>query len=315
MEFQDYYKTLVVSRTATDEEIKKAYRKLARKYHPDVSKEANAEEKFKQAKEAYEVLKDPEKRKAYDQFGQNWKHGQEFSPPPSWQQQQNGANFHSGFTSNGGGEYSDFFENVFGARSGARGRRRSYKKKGEDLHSKITITLKESYLGATKSVQLQVPEMDANGHSYAKLKTLNIKIPKGIIAGQQVRLSGQGAAGIGGGEAGDLYMEVEFAKDPYFTVDGKDVYLRLPLAPWEAELGATVAVPIVTSKVDLKIPPHSESGKKMRLKGKGIAASEPGDFYVVLEIIVPKAETAAQKQAYQQLATEFKHYNPRKEFA
>ena len=319
MEFQDYYKLLGVSRNASDAEIKKAYRKLARKYHPDVSKEADAEEKFKQVKEAYEVLKDPEKRQAYDQFGQNWKQGQQFNPPPGWDAQGASGFAGGGFTGADAGDFSDFFENMFGGGAGFRqggfSGGRSFKTRGEDLHSKVTVNLEDAYHGTTRSIRLQVPEVTAQGHIQHKLKTLNVKIPKGVTAGQQIRLSGQGGAGQGGGKNGDLYLEVEFAKHPHFTVEDKNIYLHLPLAPWEAALGEKVTVPLISGKVDLKIPAGSESGKKMRLKGKGIPAKVPGDFYVILEIVTPKAETAAQKDLYANMQKEFANFAPRKELS
>lgn len=320
MEFQDYYKTLGVAKTTTDEELKKAYRKLARKYHPDVSKEKDAEDKFKQVKEAYEVLKDPEKRKAYDQYGQYWKEGQQgFAPPPGGRGRQSSGFGSGGFTGADTGEFSDFFENMFGggggfhqSSQGQRGGRR-FQTRGEDLHSKVRISLQDSYEGASRSIQLQVPQADSSGRVQYKLKTLNVKIPKGVLAGQQIRLSGQGGVGSGGGPDGDLYLEIEFEHNAHFSIEGKDVYLRLPLTPWEAALGATVKIPTVTAKVDLKIPANSEAGKKMRLKGKGIPAKDPGDFYVVLDIAVPAATTSEEKDFYAQMAQTFKTFNPRKE--
>ncbi len=324
MEFQDYYKVLGVAKTAADEDIKKAYRKLARKYHPDVSKEPNAEEKFKQANEAYEVLKDPEKRKAYDQYGEHWKEGpQGFTPPPGWNAGQRSGQRsgfgRGGFTGTNTGGFSDFFENMFGDGAGFQystgggPRSRSYQARGEDLHSKVRISLKDTYEGATRSLQLQVPEVDSAGRMQHKLKNLSVKIPKGIIAGQQIRLTGQGGMGHGSAENGDLYLEIEFEPNRQFTIETKDVYLRLPISPWEAALGATVAVPTVTASVELKIPANSTAGKKMRLKGKGIPAKEPGDFYIILEIVAPPAESSAQKAAYEQMAQEFKQFNPRQE--
>ena len=318
MEFQDYYKLLGVSKSASDAEIKKAYRKLARKYHPDVSKEPNAEEKFKQVKEAYEVLKDPEKRQAYDQFGQNWKQGQQFEPPPNWQGQDTSGFGGGDFTGADAGDFSDFFENMFGGggfrqNTSGFGGGRQFKTRGEDLHSKVKVSLADAYHGTTRSIRLQVPEMSAQGIVQHKLKTLNVKIPKGVLAGQQIRLGGQGGAGQGGAKNGDLYLEVEFEPHPHFTVEGKNVYLRLPIAPWEAALGTKITVPLISGKVDLKIPVSAESGKKMRLKGKGLPAKVPGDFYVILEIMTPPAETAEQKILYENMQEVFSNFDPRKE--
>ncbi len=316
MQFQDYYKLLGVSKNASDAEVKKAYRKLARKYHPDVSKEANAEEKFKQIKEAYEVLKDGEKRQAYDQLGKDWKHGQQFKPPPGWRSQGSSAFDDSGFTGATAGDFSDFFDSMFGGGGfdRASGGRRHFKGRGEDLHSRVTISLEDTYHGAMRNISLQVPQINSQGIVQYQLqpKTFHVKIPKGVTAGQQIRLSGQGGPGQGGGANGDLYLEVEFAKHPLFTVRGKDVYLQLPIAPWEAALGTKIAVPLISGKVDLKIPEGSGFAKKMRLKGKGLPAKVPGDFYIVLSIVTPKAATAAQRKIYTDMEKQFTHFNPRK---
>ena len=299
MKFQDYYKTLEVDRNATEADIKKAYRKLARKYHPDVSKEKNAEDKFKQVGEAYEVLKDAEKRKAYDELGENWKQGQGFTPPPGWQQQHQG---HSGFSE--GGDFSDFFSSMFGDRAGGAGfgQRRTFKRRGDDLNSKINVALEDSFNGAERSVSFNID---------GEHKTFNVKIPKGITAGQKIRLTGQGAPGTGGGPSGDLYLEVHFLAHRYFTVEGKDISLKLPLAPWEAALGSQVIVPTPTGSVELKITEGTQSGKKMRLKGRGIPAKVPGDFYVILEIVNPELNDDQQKEFYENMAKEFSHFNPR----
>ena len=316
MEFQDYYKLLGVSKSASDAELKKSYRKLARKYHPDVSKEADAEDKFKQVKEAYEVLKDPEKRKFYDQYGENWKAAKEggyAGAGPSGPSGFGGG----GFTGADTGGFSDFFGDMFGGGGAGPGfgGHRSYKSRGEDLHTKVTVSLEDAYKGTTRSLRLQAPEVNAKGQVVNKLKTLNVKIPKGVTAGQQIRLSGQGGVGQGGGPNGDLYMEVAFEKHPLYSLEGSNIYYRLPISPWEAALGDKITVPLIEGKVDLKIPAGSESGKKMRLKGKGLPAKTPGDFYVVLDIIAPKPTTAAQKEIYETMANEFKDFNPRKEVA
>ena len=309
MQFQDYYKLLGVSNNASDGEIKKAYRKLARKYHPDVSKESDAEEKFKQVKEAYEVLKDAEKRQAYDRLGKDWQHGQQFKPPPGWSSQSA-----SGFTSAESGDFSDFFEHMFAGSHGFHGTSSAtsdFKMRGEDLHSKVIISLEDAYHGTTRSIRLQIPETNTQGMLKHELKTFNVKIPKGVIAGQQIRLSGQGGRGRAGAGNGDLYLEVEFAQHPYFTVEGKDVYLQLPITPWEAALGAKITVPLLSGKVDLQIPEHSLSAKKMRLKSKGLPAKIPGDLYIVLSIVTPKAVTVAEKKIYTDMQKQFTHFNPR----
>ncbi len=313
MEFKDYYEIMGVKRDATQDEIKRAYRKLARKYHPDVSKEANAEERFKEVGEAYEVLKDPEKRAAYDQLGANWKAGQDFNPPPNWDQ---GFEFHGGgFTGADAAGFSDFFEELFGraAYSQAGGQQtgyREYNMRGEDTHAKVFIDLEDAYKGASKTLTLKHSEMGPDGRPHLKERTLNVHIPKGVRQGQHLRLAGQGGAGMGKGQSGDLYLEIEFNPHPFYRVEGKDVYLDLPVAPWEAALGAKVKVPTPTGPVDMKIPPESQAGKKMRLKGRGIPGKSPGDLYVVLQIALPPANTEKAKQAYKDFA-EAVPFNPR----
>jgi curved DNA-binding protein len=312
MEFKDYYGIMGVKRDATQDEIKRAYRKLARKYHPDVSKEVDAEARFKEVGEAYEVLKDPEKRAAYDQLGANWKAGQEFRPPPDWDQ---GFEFHGGdFTGADADQFSDFFESLFG-RGGfggayARGARREFHARGEDTYAKVLIGLEDAYKGATRALTLKHTELGPNGRPQLKERTLNVRIPKGVRQGQHIRLAKQGGVGIGKGGPGDLYLEVEFQPHPYYKVEGKDVYLDLPVAPWEAMLGASIKVSTPSGPVDLKIPASSSGGRKLRLKGRGIPAKAPGDLYVVLQIALPKADTDVARQAYQAFkkATNF---NPR----
>jgi len=314
VEFEDYYEVMGVKRDATQDEIKRAYRKLARKYHPDVSKEADAEEKFKRLGEAYEVLKDPEKRAAYDQLGKNWKAGQDFNPPPDWDA---GFEFSGGGFTGAGGDaqaYSDFFESLFGQRaggfSGAQGGQRGFHMRGEDHHAKVLIDLEDAYHGATRNITLQVPEVDASGHVHTKKRTLKVRIPKGVKQGQQIRLAGQGAPGMGQGGSGDLYLEIEFKPHPFYRVEGRDVYMELPVAPWEAALGAKVKVPTPAGVLDLKIPAGSTNGRKMRLKGKGIPAKQAGDFYVQLKIVLPPADSEKAKAFYEKMKQELP-FNPR----
>ncbi|ADJ28182.1 DnaJ C-terminal domain-containing protein [Nitrosococcus watsonii] len=310
MEFKDYYQIMDIKRDATQDEIKRAYRKLARKYHPDVSKEPGAEARFKEVGEAYEVLKDPEKRAAYDQLGANWKEGQDFRPPPDWDQ---GFEFHGGgFTGGDAEQFSDFFESLFG-RGGFGGRRqREFHARGEDTYAKILIDLEDAYQGTSRTITLKHTELGPDGRPQLKERTLNVRIPKGVHQGQNIRLAGQGGAGAGKGGAGDLYLEVAFKPHPFYKAEGKDVYLNLPVAPWEAALGATVKVPTLSGTVDLKIPPNSWSGRKLRLKGRGIPAKEPGDFYLVLEIVLPKADTDKAKAAYAEFEKAL-GFNPRAE--
>lgn len=320
MEYKDYYDIMGVKRDATQDELKRSYRKLARKYHPDVSQEADAEVKFKEVGEAYEVLKDPEKRAAYDQLGSQWQAGQDFHPPPGWD---------AGFEFSGGGPearsheasgpdlgaFSDFFESLYGrdyGRGGARSthRQQGYQIRGEDHHAKVIVDLADSYKGATRSITLQIPELTADGHVTTRARTLKVRIPRGIRQGQQIRLAGQGGAGYGGGEAGDLYLEVEFGPNSQYRVEGADIYLDLPLAPWEAALGATVKVPTPSGAIDLKVPPNSQAGKKLRLKGRGIPARQAGDLYVVLQIALPPADNEENRRIYEQMKQEFT-FNPR----
>ncbi len=311
MDFKDYYTIMGVERDATQDEIKRAYRKLARKYHPDVSKEADAETRFKEVGEAYEVLKDPEKRAAYNQLGANWKAGQEFNPPPDWDA---GFEFSGGgYTGGDASAYSDFFESLFGrefhsARPGAA--RHGFQAGGEDHHAKILIDIEDAFQGAEHRITLQAPEVDASGHVVTRKHTLNVKIPKGVRQGQKIRLSGQGAPGFGGGPAGDLYLEIEFNPHSVYRVEGRDLYLDLPIAPWEAALGATVKTPTPGGPVDLKIPAGMSGGKKMRLKGRGIPGKPPGDIYVTLQITVPQANTDKARELYRKMEQELA-FNPR----
>ncbi len=300
MEFRDYYEIMGVARDATQDDIKRAYRKLARKYHPDVSKEADAETRFKEVGEAYEVLKDPEKRTAYDQLGANWKAGQDFRPPPDWDQ---GFEFHGGgFTGADAAGFSDFFESLFGRGNVGAGfggaRAGGFHAHGEDAQARVVIDLEDAYQGATRTLTLKHTELGNDGRPQLRERTLNVRIPKGVRQGQQIRLSGQGDPGIGQGKAGDLYLEVTFRPHAHYHVEGADVFLDLPVAPWEAARGATVQVPTPTGAVDLKIPAGSSNGRKLRLKGRGIPARAPGDLYVVLQVALPAAESEADRAAY-----------------
>jgi curved DNA-binding protein len=320
MEFRDYYEVIGVARDATQDEIKRTYRKLARKYHPDVSDSSNAEERFKELGEAYAVLKDPEKRAAYDQLGANWKDGQDFRPPPGWDE---GFEFSGGGTADfggdgyasyggvGGEQFSDFFETLFGqGHGGGYARRRELHIHGQDRHARISVDVRDSYTGATRSITLHAPELTDDGHVVTRDRLLNVKIPKGIRDGQKIRLAGQGGPGMGNGKAGDLFLEVELRPDDRYRVDGDDVYLDLPVTPWEAALGATVTVPLPSGNVDLKIPAGSNQGGKLRLKGKGIPAKQPGDLYVVFDVKLPPAHSDEAKALYKKMSEEMP-FNPR----
>ena len=299
VEFKDYYQVMGVARDATEAQIKQAYRKLARKYHPDVSKEKDAEARFKEVGEAYEVLKSPEKRAAYDQLGPNHRPGEDFRPPPDWN-----SEFEFSGAGRGGADYSDFFESLFGAQPRAQaGRRRGFRPDhGEDHHAKVMLDLEASLTGGPRSFTLRMPEIDAEGRLTNKERTLNVQVPKGILAGQQIRLAGQGAKPLESGKPGDLYIEVEFQPHTLYHVDGRDLSLELPVAPWEAALGATVKTPTPGGVVELKIPPGSHAGSKLRLKGRGIPANPPGDFYVILQIALPPANDDKAKAAYAAMA-------------
>lgn len=304
MEFKDYYAIMGVPRDATAEQIKQAYRKLARKYHPDVSKEPEAEQRFKEVGEAYEVLRDPQKRAAYDQLGKGPQPGEDFRPPPDW-----GSGFEFRGTtgeSEGAafeGDPSEFFETLFGrAGFGAGGARSHHRRdRGEDHHARVIIDLEAALEGATRTLTLRVPAVDAQGRPHLSDRTLNVRIPKGIQAGQHIRLAGQGAQS-GEGKPGDLYLEVQFNPHGLYRPEGRDLHLDLPVAPWEAALGATVAVPTPAGTVELKIPAGSKAGTRLRLRGRGLPADPPGDLYATLQIALPPAASDKVREAYQALA-------------
>ncbi len=330
MEYTDYYQVLGVGRDAKQDEIKKAYRKLARKYHPDVSSEPDASAKFKEIGEAYAVLRDPEKRAAYDQLGANWQAGQDFRPPPDWDagwEFRGGAyGQDDGYGPAGGGggfdasQFSDFFETLFGggggggfpgAQGGFGGTQDVYRKRrGEDHNAKIVIDLEDAYHGASRAITLRAAEYGDDGRVTTRERTLNVKIPKGIRQSQQIRLAGQGGPGAGGSPSGDLYLEVEFNPHRHYRVEGADVYLDLPVAPWEAALGTKIKVPTPSGKVNLKIPKGSEQGRTLRLKGRGVPSKKVGDLYVVLQIALPPADSKKAKEAYEAMKSEL-NFNPR----
>jgi len=332
MEYRDYYQTLNVARTASADEIKKAYRRLARKFHPDVSKEKDAEAKFKQVQEAYEVLKDPEKRAAYDQLGSNWKNGQDFRPPPDF-----GGGFEfrgrpGGMGGMGGGagghdSFSDFFSSLFGGAGapgagagnpfgdaaygmGGGGRRRAQPTRGRDHHARIDIELEEAFRGGNRTFELQRPQLDDEGLLRNRKHTVKVTIPAGITQGQQLRLAGQGEESETGGGSGDLFLEVHIRPHNQFEFDGRDVTVTLPLAPWEAALGASVTVPTLGGNVDMRIPPNSQSGQKLRLRGRGLPGSPAGDQFVQLKVVLPPADTPKARELYERMQAEL-DFNPR----
>ncbi|MGB5146065.1 MAG: DnaJ C-terminal domain-containing protein [Porticoccaceae bacterium] len=305
LEFKDYYQVLGVTRDASAEVIKKAFRRLARKYHPDVSKEPDAEARMKEVNEAYAVLADTEKRAAYDQLGHDYHAGQDFRPPPDWDA---GFEFTGrGYSGAESAEFSDFFSQLFG-RMGGQGR--GFRARGEDHHAKILLDLEAAYRGGSRTLTLRVPRQDAHGRVVLTDHNLNVRIPKGVREGQVIRLTGQGAPGVGDAPAGDLYLEVHFEPDPRYRVEGRDVYATLPVTPWEAALGATVKAPVPDGAVEVRIPPASRSGRKLRLRGRGIPGEPPGDLYLVLDIHLPPADTPRARALYETMASELA-FDPR----
>jgi curved DNA-binding protein len=316
LEFKDYYQILGVDRKASAEDIKKAFRKQARKYHPDVSKEANAEEKMKEINEAFAVLSDPEKRAAYDNVGQRFRAGQEFRPPPDWDA---GYEFSGrGFSGAEAADFSDFFSELFGSRMGgaAAGAGRAgsgFRSRGEDHHAKVLLDLEDAYHGASRTLALRAPQMDERGRVTLAERALDVRIPKGVHEGQLIRLAGQGSPGLHGGPPGDLYLEVQFKPHPRYRVEGRDVYATLPVAPWEAALGASLKAQVPDGTVEVRIPEGSQSGRKLRLRGRGIPGATPGDLYLVLEVVLPPATTPKARQLYETMAREL-NFNPRRDF-
>lgn len=313
MEFKDYYKILGVAEQASQEDIKKAYRRLARRYHPDVSKEAEAEAKFKEVGEAYEVLRDESKRKEYDQLRAMGAKGRDgrFRPPPGWE---SATHFYEG----GAGEdnFSDFFEAIFGRGGGFHreyGKRGGFQMRGEDVHYELPLLLEEAWKGAEQMVELRVPAVDEQGLITHQSKKLKVKIPPGTGNGQLLRIKGLGAPGMGGGPPGDLLITVRLAPHPLFTVEGRDISLVVPVAPWEAALGAKVTVPTLEGKARVSIPPDSQTGRKLRLGGKGLPGSPRGDFYVILRVVMPEHGTEKSRKLFQELAEELP-FNPRSQW-
>ncbi|MES2756838.1 MAG: DnaJ C-terminal domain-containing protein [Pseudomonadota bacterium] len=303
MEYKDYYQALGVEKGASADDIKKAYRKLVRKYHPDVSKAKDADAKTKEINEAYGVLGDPEKRAAYDELGSGRRPGQEFQPPPDWASAHGGMDMDSDF-------FSDLFAHV-GRRSRAGGRGGAYQMRGEDIHASIGIDLYDAYHGATRTVSMRSPQRDAAGRVVSADKQLNVNIPRGVLPGQQLRLAGQGHPGVGGGPPGDLFLEIGLNPDARYRVEGSSVYETVPVAPWEAALGAHITVPTPSGDVEVKVPLNSQTGRKLRLKGRGIPAQPPGDLYLVLEVVLPPADNDKARQLYETMAREFSSFNPR----
>ena len=310
--FVDYYQTLGVARTASADEIKKAFRKLARLHHPDVAKDKKAgEAKFKEINEAYEVLSDPAKRKKYDELGEHW--NQQGGPPPGYEYAQPGPEGAQEFHFEGTG-FSDFFEQFFGGGGGGfggfsaggmrggGGRRAAGPRHGQDIEGAISVTLEEAMQGAVREIALQSVDP---GTGEVRTERFKVRIPKGALEGQVIRVPGKGGAGSGGGEAGHLFLRVRLASHPEFRVQEADLYHDLPLAPWEAVLGTTVRVRGLDGELDVKIPPGINNGQKLRLRGRGLPrpkSTERGDLYVVAEIEVPRQVDSAERALWEQLA-------------
>ena len=312
MKYKDYYAALGVKRDASADEIKKAYRKLAQKFHPDVSKDPAGEEKFKEVAEAYQTLKDPEKRAAYDQLGASYQAGQEFRPPPDWEQRFGGEDSRFSFDDL---DLSDLFESLGRGRGGRARGGAEMKFPGEDYEVAVQLSVEDAMRGTQVQLNLQVPERDADGRLHRVPKTITARIPKGATDGQRLRLRGQGGPGFNGGPPGDLYLDIVLAPHPLFRPVGHDLHIDLPLAPWEAALGGTVELPTPSGKVDLKIAPGTTTGRKLRLKGKGLPkpAGGDGDLYATVQIVNPATLGDREKELYQELA-KASHFNPRGHF-
>ena len=312
MEFKDYYKTLGVPREATADEIKKAFRRLARKYHPDISKEADAEQRMKEVNEAYTVLSDAETRAAYDQLGRGYRPGQEFRPPPDWD---SGFEFSSrGFAPGEMSDFSDFFAQLFGRMGGVhtatRERGGAYHARGDDHRAKVLLDLEDAFTGATRQISLRVPRLDAQGRVGVEIRTLNVKIPRGVHAGQIIRLAGQGAPGHGNAPPGDLLLDVQFKPHARYRVDGRDLHLTLPVAPWEAALGAVVDIELPLGGLRVRVPEGAQSGRQLRVRGRGIPGEPPGDLLLDLQVVLPSAQTPRARVLYETMARELA-FDPR----
>lgn len=308
MKYKDYYGILGVKRDAGAGEIKKAYRKLAHQYHPDVSKDPAGEEKFKDVAEAYETLKDPDKRAAYDQLG-SYRPGQDFQPPPDWSR-----HFGDAESSFEGIDLESLFAGLGGGRHGA-GHGTQVRMPGQDYEVTAHISLEDAFRGTEVELSLTVPEYDEKGHLRRVPRTFRVRIPKGATDGQRLRLAGRGGKGINGGRDGDLYLNITLHPHPLFRVSGHDMYLDLPVAPWEAVLGAIVEVPTLGGPVQLKVPPNTRAGQHLRLSRRGLPKSHDneGDLFAIVQIAVPTAASERERALYKQLA-DISTFNPRGHF-
>ncbi len=322
MEFKDYYKILGVAEDADAKTVKTAYRRLARKYHPDVSNEHDAEKQFKEVSEAYEVLSDPKKRDEYDQL-KKYGHGQQFEPPPGWQNRSSG-----GFSGASDADFSDFFSSIFGGAAGARGagarsRRRGqsfdssedfYSTRGQDIELEMPVLLEETLEAYSKTIEYKLPHYGDRGPLPDQLKTLKIKIPAGVSDGERIRLKGQGGPGFGNGPAGDLYLRIRLVPHPLFDVSGRDLSITVPIAPWEAALGGKITVPTLQGKITLTVSPGSQTGQRLRLKGKGLRSKTAvGDLFAILKVVMPPVNNEKTNTLWQQLAKQAA-FDPRSEW-
>ena len=305
---KDFYTLLGVKKNATESEIKKAYRRLAKQYHPDVNTATEAEDTFKQIQDAYSVLRDPEKRKLYDKYGSSWDQVRQEGFEQQSYHNQGHQRYRSNFNDHGFGAYEDIFSDYFRQHQDRQqaGRRDT---RGQDLHAQVTITINEALNGTEKQLHFSYHTIDEYGQFVEKTKKIKVKIPKGVGNGQQIRLKGQGEKGVGKGANGNLYLEVNVTSTSRYQVIDNDIYSHIPITPWEAALGAEIMIPAPHGNIKLKVPAQSQTGKKMRLRGKGLSG---GDFYVVLDVILPPAVSDEQKSFYQKMAKEMA-FDPRKD--